>query len=343
MAGTYRTTLRIPGLKPFLWTQFLGAFNDNVSKIIVTFVAMAAYGEVQGAAIVAAVFILPFLLFSGYAGYLADKTSKRSVLVAVKVFEIGVMAVAIPGLLTSQAALLLVVMFLMGVHSTFFSPSKYGIVPEIVPDGAHVGGQRPARDEHLRRDCAGNGLRRRALRAMARRALRARRRHDGHRGCRPAHEPGRPPGGSGEAACQAGAQSVGGSLARCRSDVAGSHALGHAAWRGILLVSGRSAPDGAAAVRPAGARREQRGRDTALHAACRRHRGGEPRRRSALGRKDRAGSRAGGLVWPRHLRDALRGVVDLRRRGDQPGAPRLLRRILRRSAERAAPAAARRR
>jgi acyl-[acyl-carrier-protein]-phospholipid O-acyltransferase/long-chain-fatty-acid--[acyl-carrier-protein] ligase len=132
-SGTYRATLRTPGLLPFLVTQFLGAFNDNVSKIIVTFVAMAAYGPVQGAAIVAAVFIVPFLIFSGYAGHLADRLSKRRVLVAVKIFEIGVMAVAIPGLLTGHAGLLLIVMFLMGVHSTFFSPSKYGVVPELVP------------------------------------------------------------------------------------------------------------------------------------------------------------------------------------------------------------------
>jgi acyl-[acyl-carrier-protein]-phospholipid O-acyltransferase/long-chain-fatty-acid--[acyl-carrier-protein] ligase len=134
MAGTYRDTLRLPGLQPFLWTQFLGAFNDNVSKIIVTFVAMAAYGEVLGSATVAAVFIFPFLLFSGYAGYLADKLSKRTVLRSIKAFEIAIMALSIPGLLLGHAELLLVVMFLMGVHSTFFSPSKYGIVPEIVPD-----------------------------------------------------------------------------------------------------------------------------------------------------------------------------------------------------------------
>ena len=132
MAGIYRTTLQTPGLKSFLTTQFLGAFNDNVSKIIVTLVAMQIYGPVQGASRVAIVFILPFLLFSGYAGYLADRFSKRSILISVKVFEIAVMALAIPALLTNNASLLLLVMFLMGVHSTFFSPSKYGIVPEIV-------------------------------------------------------------------------------------------------------------------------------------------------------------------------------------------------------------------
>ena len=95
MAGIYRTTLQTPGLKSFLTTQFLGAFNDNVSKIIVTLVAMQIYGPVQGASRVAIVFILPFLLFSGYAGYLADRFSKRTTLISVKVFEIAVMALAL--------------------------------------------------------------------------------------------------------------------------------------------------------------------------------------------------------------------------------------------------------
>jgi acyl-[acyl-carrier-protein]-phospholipid O-acyltransferase/long-chain-fatty-acid--[acyl-carrier-protein] ligase len=139
--GTYRETLRTPGLQAFFWTQFLGAFNDNVSKIIVTLVVMAemgrtggAAGETQAAALVAAVFILPFLLFSGYAGHLADRYSKRRILVTVKVFEIGIMALTIPGLLFHQTWLLLAVEFGMGTHSTFFSPSKYGIVPELVPE-----------------------------------------------------------------------------------------------------------------------------------------------------------------------------------------------------------------
>ena len=93
--GTYRETLRRQGLWAFLLTQFLGAFNDNVLKIIVTFVAMGALGATRGAAIVGGVFICPFLLFSGYAGFLADRFSKRTVLVSVKVFEVGIMTLAL--------------------------------------------------------------------------------------------------------------------------------------------------------------------------------------------------------------------------------------------------------
>jgi len=133
MANGYGATLRHKGLQPFLWTQFLGAFNDNVFKIIVTFVAMNALGKVRGAAIVGGVFIIPFLLFSGYAGYLADRFSKRHVLISVKVLEVVAMSLAIPGLATGHVNWLLAVLFLMGVHSTFFSPAKYGLVPEVLP------------------------------------------------------------------------------------------------------------------------------------------------------------------------------------------------------------------
>src|SRR6476661_2202812 len=133
-SGSYATTLKFPGLQPFLWTQFLGAFNDNFLKIIVSLVAMEAIGPIDGPSYVAGVFVLPFLLFSGYAGALADRLSKRSVLVSVKVFEIVVMLVAGAGIWTHRMDVLLVAMFLMGTHSTFFSPAKYGIVPELLPD-----------------------------------------------------------------------------------------------------------------------------------------------------------------------------------------------------------------
>jgi len=137
--GTYRDTLRIRGLQPFLWTQFLGAFNDNVYKIVVSFYAMAVYGPARGLPLAAAVFVLPFLLFSGWAGQLADGWSKRRVLIATKALEIVAMTLAIPALVLTQSnpemavELQLGVLFLMATQSTFFSPAKYGILPESVP------------------------------------------------------------------------------------------------------------------------------------------------------------------------------------------------------------------
>src|SRR4030095_13752229 len=87
----YRDTLEHRGLQPFLWTQFLGAFNDNLFKIVVSMVAVHAATSANAGrelSIVGAIFILPFLLFSGYAGQIADIYSKRTVLVVTKSLEI---------------------------------------------------------------------------------------------------------------------------------------------------------------------------------------------------------------------------------------------------------------
>jgi acyl-[acyl-carrier-protein]-phospholipid O-acyltransferase/long-chain-fatty-acid--[acyl-carrier-protein] ligase len=132
-SGNYRHTLQLPGLQSFLWTQFLGAFNDNVFKIIVSFVAIEQLGAATGMPLAAAIFIFPFFVFSGWSGHLADAYSKRTVLVLTKVLEIIAMALAVPALISGRLDLQLGVLFLMGAQSTFFSPAKYGIVPEIAP------------------------------------------------------------------------------------------------------------------------------------------------------------------------------------------------------------------
>jgi acyl-[acyl-carrier-protein]-phospholipid O-acyltransferase/long-chain-fatty-acid--[acyl-carrier-protein] ligase len=135
--STYRQTLKQRGLPSFLWTQFLGALNDNVFKIVVSMLAVrVATGGSGGRelSIVGAVFILPFLLFSGYAGQLADVYSKRTVLVATKFLEIVAMTLGLTAFLLGHLEITYGVLFLMGLHSTFFSPAKYGILPEILPD-----------------------------------------------------------------------------------------------------------------------------------------------------------------------------------------------------------------
>src|SRR5579862_2249112 len=130
--------LKNSGFQSFLWTQFLGAFNDNVYKILVSVwaVHLAATTGTGGEylSLAGVVFVLPFLFFSGYSGHLADAVSKRTVLISVKVFEVGVMALATLVFLSARMELLLVVLFLMALHSTIFSPAKYGIVPEMLPD-----------------------------------------------------------------------------------------------------------------------------------------------------------------------------------------------------------------
>jgi acyl-[acyl-carrier-protein]-phospholipid O-acyltransferase/long-chain-fatty-acid--[acyl-carrier-protein] ligase len=137
MARSYRETLTQGGLQPFLWTQFLGAYNDNLFKIVVSMVAVhaAATGDSGRAlSVVGAVFILPFLLFSGYAGQVADVHSKRTVLIITKSLEIVATTLGLFAFLVGRLEIAYGVLFLIAVQATFFSPAKYGILPEMLPD-----------------------------------------------------------------------------------------------------------------------------------------------------------------------------------------------------------------
>jgi len=137
-SGTYRATLRRPGIQPFLWTQFLGAFNDNLFKIVVSLLAVrTATSDAEAGfplAVVGAIFILPFVLFSGYAGQLADVYSKRTVLVVTKALEIVATALGLLAFTLDRLEITYVVLFLFALQATFFSPAKYGILPEVLPD-----------------------------------------------------------------------------------------------------------------------------------------------------------------------------------------------------------------
>lgn len=129
--------LQHAGFRAFLWTQFLGAFNDNLYKIIVSMravhVAAATGSGSEYLSLAGAVFVIPYFLFSGYSGHLADTVSKRSVLIGVKIFEVVVMLLGLAVFFATDIRLMLIVLFLMAVHATVFSPAKYGIVPEILP------------------------------------------------------------------------------------------------------------------------------------------------------------------------------------------------------------------
>lgn len=134
----YRPLLADSRFEAFLWTQFLGAFNDNVYKMIVSILAVriganAALGS-RYPALSGAIFVIPFLLFAGYAGQIADRFSKTRVLQVTKFFEIAVMLMGIVALLAGRIELLLIVLFLLAVQANFFSPAKYGILPETVSE-----------------------------------------------------------------------------------------------------------------------------------------------------------------------------------------------------------------
>ncbi|HJN09110.1 MAG TPA: MFS transporter [Pirellulaceae bacterium] len=121
-------------------TQFLGAFNDNLFKQLMLLLAIpvgaAAAVEKDRQAVATIVFAIPFILFSGYAGFLSDRFSKRRIIVLAKVAEIVVMMLGLIAFLQFQLGGtlgLLLVLFLMGMQSAFFGPGKYGILPEMLP------------------------------------------------------------------------------------------------------------------------------------------------------------------------------------------------------------------
>jgi 1-acyl-sn-glycerol-3-phosphate acyltransferase len=130
---------------PFFWTQALGAFNDNAFRnALVMLVAFQMGLDDQTVSLYTnlapALFIIPFFLFSATAGQLAEKYEKSRIIRYVKLFEIAAMALAAYGFYTHHTSLLLVVLFMMGMHSTMFGPIKYAILPQALKPTELVGG-----------------------------------------------------------------------------------------------------------------------------------------------------------------------------------------------------------
>lgn len=131
--------LLTPTFVGFVLTQFLGAFNDNYFKqmVALTCVAQVAHGGADWQPLAMGAFALPFVVLSGFAGYLSDRYSKQRIIVLCKVAEVGVMGMALgilllPGLQErTQLIFLILVLGLMGAHSAFFGPPKYGSLPEL--------------------------------------------------------------------------------------------------------------------------------------------------------------------------------------------------------------------
>lgn len=139
---------------PLFVTQLLGAFNDNLFKnAMVLFVVYGVYtdekAEALFSAVATAVFILPFFLFSALAGQLADTRDKARIIRIVKLCEIVIMLVGGAGLVMAwldiavsvvAIPLMMVALFAMGVHSTFFGPIKYAILPQHLHADEVLGG-----------------------------------------------------------------------------------------------------------------------------------------------------------------------------------------------------------
>ena len=137
--------LRTRRFLPIFATQFLGAFNDNLFRT--SMVMLVIYGiyrdatqEAAFSAIAGGLFILPFFLLSALAGQLADAGDKARIVRIVKTAEILIMIFGAAGLVLHNVALLLLALCAMGVHSTFFGPIKYAILPQHLHPDEVLGG-----------------------------------------------------------------------------------------------------------------------------------------------------------------------------------------------------------
>ena len=117
------------------WTQFFGAINDNLFKnaliLMITYQGVSLFG-INSSALVAlsgGVFILPFFFLSATSGQLADRFEKTTLVKIIKKIEILISILAVLGLYLKNYPLLLFVLFLFGLHSTFFGPLKYSLIP----------------------------------------------------------------------------------------------------------------------------------------------------------------------------------------------------------------------
>jgi len=127
------------GFWSLIATQFQGAFSDSVLKWVTIFLVLElglpqARRDRLVVLVIPLLFALPFLLFSLTGGYFADRYSKRSVTIATKVMEIAVVIFATAGLLLHSIPMEVDAVFLIGCQAALFGPSKYGLLPELLPD-----------------------------------------------------------------------------------------------------------------------------------------------------------------------------------------------------------------
>ena len=123
---------------PMFWATFLGAFNDNMLRS--GLVVLIAYSAGKGinlparpeilVTICSALLVMPMIIFAPLAGALADKFEKSFLVVCTKIAELLIMLVALYGFATQNIPLLMLLLFFSGMHTTFYSPIKFSILPE---------------------------------------------------------------------------------------------------------------------------------------------------------------------------------------------------------------------
>src|SRR5580698_2562550 len=126
------------GFWALIATQFQGAFSDNILRNLLLSIMigmnMAQTQRETFVSVVTFLFSVPFLIFSMPGGWLADRFSKRQVTIWTKVMEFGSMLLATAGLATHSLVLSLVALTLVSSQAALFGPSKYGLLPELLPE-----------------------------------------------------------------------------------------------------------------------------------------------------------------------------------------------------------------
>jgi len=149
-SGERPATIFQRGIISLTLTQFWGAANDNILKIVLTYMlatgiwatadettASAVVGKTDGReALPFALLAIPFLLLSGFAGQVSDRYSKRTVMLTVKIVEIPIAIIGCVGFLAQHQYITLAAMLMLAIQSAFFGPAKYGVIPELVDDVA---------------------------------------------------------------------------------------------------------------------------------------------------------------------------------------------------------------
>lgn len=129
---------RSGAFRAFLATLFLGAFNDNIYKLLITLIAITLLASAEAAALFTSMagllFIVPFILFSAVAGSIADRIGKTKLIRITKFAEIVIMASTFFAFSTNNLVLMCILLFLLSAQSAFFGPAKYGIIPDLVAE-----------------------------------------------------------------------------------------------------------------------------------------------------------------------------------------------------------------
>jgi acyl-[acyl-carrier-protein]-phospholipid O-acyltransferase/long-chain-fatty-acid--[acyl-carrier-protein] ligase len=125
------------GFWSLIATQFQGAFSANAFRYLLSYMilgmALARPDRDKLVSLVGLFFAVPFVLFSMAGGFLADRFSKRQVTIATKIIELVAMALAVVALQTQALNFQLAILFLIATQAALFGPSKYGLLPEILP------------------------------------------------------------------------------------------------------------------------------------------------------------------------------------------------------------------